>query len=83
MIAVGKNVAQGAATTMWTAVGRDLEGRGGMYLEDVREGQEVEKPHVVTGGYAAFAFDKEAKKRLWEISCEMTGTATEELVMLA
>ena len=30
-----KSVQQGAATTVWAAIGAELEGRGGRYLENV------------------------------------------------
>jgi len=31
-----KTIPQGAATTVWAAIGKDLEGKGGKYLEDVK-----------------------------------------------
>lgn len=31
-----KNISQGAATSVWAAVGKDLEGKGGKYLEDAK-----------------------------------------------
>jgi NAD(P)-dependent dehydrogenase (short-subunit alcohol dehydrogenase family) len=38
-----KNTAQGAATTIWAAVGKDSEGKGAKYLEDCEDGHpEVE-----------------------------------------
>src|SRR3546814_8597261 len=32
-----KSVEQGSATTIWAALGRELEGAGGLYLEDCNE----------------------------------------------
>lgn len=72
---VEKSVAQGAATSVWAAVGRVWEGKGGVYLEDVRVGVEVEEPDLVTGGYKAWAFDEEAGERLWVVSLGMVGLA--------
>jgi NAD(P)-dependent dehydrogenase (short-subunit alcohol dehydrogenase family) len=76
-----KNTAQGAATTVWAAVGKDLEGKGAKYLEDCVEGHAEVEDNVNTGGYvggyATFAFDEEAEKRLWKLSCEMVGVKDE------
>ena len=70
---VEKNLTQGAATTVWAAVGKVWEGKGAKYLEDMREGHEVEEMGLITGGYKAHVFDEQAEKRLWEVSCEMVG----------
>ena len=68
-----KSCEQGAATQVWAAVGKAWEGKGMKYLEDMKEGQEVEMPDLKNGGYKSFIFDEEAEKRLWEVSCEMVG----------
>jgi NAD(P)-dependent dehydrogenase (short-subunit alcohol dehydrogenase family) len=80
-----KNTAQGAATTVWAAIGKDLEGKGAKCLEDCEEGHPEVKDSINTGGYvggyvsgyATFAFDEEAEKRLWKLSCEMVGVKDE------
>lgn len=65
-----KSPAQGAATTLWAAVGREWEGKGGRYLEDCHEAE----PHQGgADGYAKWAYDEEAEKRLWADSCRMVG----------
>lgn len=66
-----KTQPQGAATQVWAAVGGVWEGVGGKYLEDCREGVEVGEVSLFTGGYMAFAFDEEAEKKLWKVSCGM------------
>ncbi|KAF9876843.1 hypothetical protein CkaCkLH20_05689 [Colletotrichum karsti] len=64
-----KSPEQGAATTVWAAVGKDLEGRGGLYLADVQVGvlsKDPEKDRAV--GYASHAFDEGLENQLWELS---------------
>lgn len=68
-----KDASQGAATTVWGAVAKILEGKGGMYLEDCAEAVENADQNMLSGGYAPFAFDQEAEKKLWDVSCEMVG----------
>ncbi|KAL5384330.1 hypothetical protein DPSP01_005477 [Paraphaeosphaeria sporulosa] len=67
-----KSPEQGAATQVWAAVGKELEGKGGAYLEDCHvAGPAVEgNPHF---GYTRAAYDEASEKRLWEVSCEMVG----------
>jgi NAD(P)-dependent dehydrogenase (short-subunit alcohol dehydrogenase family) len=69
-----KTPEQGAATTVWAAVGKVWEGRGGRYLEDcqvsgpAREGYTVAEP-----GYEAWAYNAENEGKLWEMSNEWVG----------
>ncbi|OJJ49117.1 hypothetical protein ASPZODRAFT_60314 [Penicilliopsis zonata CBS 506.65] len=74
MIRFVKSVEQGAATTVLAAVGRQWEGKGGVYLEDCQEGKPVE-PGYQKGdpGYAEHAFDSGNERRLWDESLLMTG----------
>ncbi|KAK2604375.1 hypothetical protein N8I77_007313 [Diaporthe amygdali] len=71
-----KTAEQGAATTIWAAVGREWQHRGGIYLADVQEGVPAETcTEGRTGpGYAPHAFDKEKERRLWELSAELLGS---------
>ncbi|ORY03750.1 short-chain dehydrogenase [Clohesyomyces aquaticus] len=71
-----KNPAQGAATTVWAAIAKELEGKGGLYLDEVAVA-ELTSPDALyyAGGYATHAFDPEAESRLWEESLKMTGLA--------
>jgi len=73
LLMVLKSVEQGAATTVWAAVGKVWEGKGGVYLEDCREGKMMEEGGNWDGGYKAFAFDEGDAGRLWDISLEMVG----------
>jgi NAD(P)-dependent dehydrogenase (short-subunit alcohol dehydrogenase family) len=69
-----KSVEQGAATSVWAATAGELEGRGGVYLEDVGvAGLAGESPMDWEPGYAAHARDEEMEGRLWERSVEMVG----------
>ena len=81
MESAGKHVktpAQGAATTLWAAVGKVWEGKGGVYLENLAEVGEVQAPRDRWGdwwepGYAPWAFDREAEERLWRLSSQLVG----------
>lgn len=68
-----KSAEQGAATTVWGTVATVLEGKGGLYLEDCGVAEEAVGDDMSSGGYAAFAFDEEAERKLWEVSCGMVG----------
>lgn len=67
-----KTPEQGAATSVWAAVGAELEGVGGLYLEDC--GQAVpwsqERPWA---GVMPHALDPKAADRLWDLSIAITG----------
>ncbi|WP_328349810.1 SDR family NAD(P)-dependent oxidoreductase [Mycobacterium sp. NBC_00419] len=68
----------GAATTVWAATSPELDGLGGLYLEDCsiaepfapggQERSDAGMDDGVVGGYAAFAVDPEQAARLWEWS---------------
>ena len=69
-----KNPAQGAATQTWAAVAKELEGKGGIYLDEVAEAEAVPADHAYyLGGYAPQAFDPETENKLWEASLKLTG----------
>lgn len=68
-----KPVEAGAATSVWAATSPELEGRGGLYLEDCRVGEEVGPDADGEGGFAAYAVDPEAADRLWALSEEWVG----------
>jgi NAD(P)-dependent dehydrogenase (short-subunit alcohol dehydrogenase family) len=58
-----KTVAQGSATTIWAALGRELEGKGGLYLEDCNEA--LPNQPGARNGVKPWALDPEQAKRLW------------------
>ncbi len=67
-----KTPEQGASTSAWAAVGPELEGVGGLYLEDCAQAVpwSKDKPWV---GVMPHALDPEAADRLWALSQETTG----------
>jgi NAD(P)-dependent dehydrogenase (short-subunit alcohol dehydrogenase family) len=69
-----KSPEQGAATSVWGAVARSLEGVGGKYLEDVQ----IAEAHDVSGGqwapgYASYAYSPEKERKLWDVSLKLVG----------
>ena len=63
-----KTVEQGSATTVWAALGRELDGHGGLYLEDVAEA--VPSAEGQIDGVKPWAIDPEMARRLWDWSEE-------------
>ena len=65
-----KSVEQGAATTVLAAVHPDLEGVGGVYLEDCAPAPVLRARGEADGrhGVAPFALDPVNAARLWEVS---------------
>lgn len=68
-----KTVQQGGATTTWAAVGRELDGKGGVYLEDCNIAVVVPDGSPAPFGVRPWALDKKAAERLWDLCEEMTG----------
>jgi NAD(P)-dependent dehydrogenase (short-subunit alcohol dehydrogenase family) len=67
-----KSVEAGAATSIFAATAPELEGRGGLYLEDCQVAQPAAGPDVA-GGIHGWATDPEAAIRLWSLSEQMVG----------
>jgi len=67
-----KTTEQGAATSVWAAVGDELEGQGGLYLEDCAQAVpwSQERPW---NGVMPHALDPEAADRLWDLSAKTVG----------
>jgi NAD(P)-dependent dehydrogenase (short-subunit alcohol dehydrogenase family) len=61
-----KTPEQGAATQLFAATAPELDGRGGLYLEDVQVSGIEPCPGGV--GCSPWALDPEAAKRLWSVS---------------
>jgi NAD(P)-dependent dehydrogenase (short-subunit alcohol dehydrogenase family) len=57
-----KTIEQGAATSMWGATSPDLDGKGGLYLDDCNIGEP-----------APYAVDPDSAARLWTWSEEQVG----------
>lgn len=69
-----KTPEQGAATSVWAAVAKELEGKGGKYLDDVAEAEKVApEGWAARPGYAPSAYDPPTEKRLWTESLKLVG----------
>jgi NAD(P)-dependent dehydrogenase (short-subunit alcohol dehydrogenase family) len=73
-----KNPEQGAATSVWAAVGADWERTGGAYLEDVRVAVPCTSDNMLAPGFAPHAFDREGATKLWDLSNAMVGLMRED-----
>ncbi|KAJ5882651.1 uncharacterized protein N7529_001323 [Penicillium soppii] len=63
------NSPQGAATSVWAAVSKDLEGQGGKYLKNCH----ISTAHVPTEriwapGYGPYAYHVAGAKKMWDVS---------------
>lgn len=67
-----KSTEQGAATSVWAAIGAEWRDKGGVYLEDCRVAEPWDPESGMLGsGYADTAYQLESEERLWKISCEL------------
>lgn len=76
-----KDVEQGAATSVYAALGREWKDKGGRYLSDCQEmGPFKGENPMMTGddGYAPYAYDPAGEERLWKESFEMVGLESDE-----
>jgi NAD(P)-dependent dehydrogenase (short-subunit alcohol dehydrogenase family) len=67
-----KTPQQGASTSVWAAVGEELEGIGGLYLENCGQAPAFDKANPFVG-VMDHALDPEAAERLWALSAETVG----------
>ncbi|MBV9842591.1 MAG: SDR family NAD(P)-dependent oxidoreductase [Sphingomonadaceae bacterium] len=63
---IWKTIPQGAATTVWAALAPELDGQGGLYLEDCEEA--VPAAPGVNRGVQPWAIDPDAARKLWDWS---------------
>jgi NAD(P)-dependent dehydrogenase (short-subunit alcohol dehydrogenase family) len=69
-----KTPAQGAATSVWCAASPQLEGKGGVYCEDVDvAGVAPDNDPLAMKGVNTWAIDRAAAERLWTLSEKWTG----------
>ena len=68
-----KTPEQGASTSVWAAVGEELEGQGGLYLENCAQAGPWSQD-APWQGVLPHALDPEAADRLWALSEETTGS---------
>jgi NAD(P)-dependent dehydrogenase (short-subunit alcohol dehydrogenase family) len=66
-----KTPQQGAATQCWAVTAPELEGRGGLYLEDCQVSGTPPPPGSI--GAQPWALDPEAAERLWSVSEQTLG----------
>ncbi len=67
-----KTVAQGAATSVWTATVASADDVGGRYCEDCHVAAVVDDPEE-RGGVQSYALDPERAEALWTLSETMVG----------
>ena len=67
-----KSTEQGASTSVWAAVGSELDGVGGLYLEDCAQALPA-SPQNRYGGVEAWALDPQRADWLWTITRETIG----------
>lgn len=67
-----KTTEQGASTSVWAAVGPELEGVGGLYLENCAQAEPA-NPENPRGGVWPWALDPEGADRLWAITKDTIG----------
>ncbi|MEV6026666.1 SDR family NAD(P)-dependent oxidoreductase [Streptomyces sp. NPDC052036] len=71
----GKTPQQGAATSVLLAASPRLQGISGRYFDDCKEAEPVEE--IIDGlhGVHAWALDKDAARRLWDVSTALIDAA--------
>ncbi|KAJ2965517.1 hypothetical protein NQ176_g10577 [Zarea fungicola] len=66
------NPEQGASTSVWGAVSRELEGWGGKYLEQTKISEPVKEGwRPIDPGYVEWAYDEEQAARLYDESLKL------------
>jgi NAD(P)-dependent dehydrogenase (short-subunit alcohol dehydrogenase family) len=71
-----KTPEQGAATQVWAATSPQLDGMGGLYLEDCDVAELATEDDIRQGiraGVRDYAIDPEQAARLWALSAQLTG----------
>jgi NAD(P)-dependent dehydrogenase (short-subunit alcohol dehydrogenase family) len=72
-----KSPEQGASTTVFAAVAKEWEGRGGRYLTDCveapRDADDEINVEELTEGYVAHTYYEKEEKRLWKDSLKIVG----------
>jgi len=67
-----KTPAQGAGTSIWAATAPELDGVGGLFLEDLQQSTPLDEtnPNPLFG-YKPHALDEDSARRLWTLSEEL------------
>lgn len=67
-----KTIKQGAASLVWCATSRQLEGKGGVYCEDCDIAQKVPETSDAPYGVRPWAIDPGLAQQCWKLGEEMT-----------
>ncbi|KAH8126218.1 hypothetical protein LI328DRAFT_166440 [Trichoderma asperelloides] len=74
-----KSAQQGAATTVWAAVSKSWETKGGKYLEDCTEAERgVDDGEVFGVGWVEQTYNVAEEDRLWEDSLKLVGLGAKQ-----
>jgi hypothetical protein len=65
---VFKTPEQGASTTVWASVAAELDGIGGLYLEDCQQGIPYNPEISTLTGYMPYALNAEHAEQLWALA---------------
>jgi hypothetical protein len=68
-----KTPEQGAATSVWCATSRQLEGMGGVYCEDCDIAVPVPRDSTELRGVRPWAMDRDFARALWSLSEKLIG----------
>jgi hypothetical protein len=68
-----KTPEQGAATSVWCAVSRQLDDRGGVYCQDCNVAEPVPADSQEVRGVRPWAMDPALAEKLWSLSEKITG----------
>ncbi|KAL5596244.1 hypothetical protein FOVSG1_009933 [Fusarium oxysporum f. sp. vasinfectum] len=73
---ITKEAAQGAAVPVLAALSQELEGKGGLYLEDCRQSGRAEGVNPIEHpyGYASWIEDEDSQRKLWVDSLALVGS---------
>lgn len=63
-----KTPEQGASTTVWASVASELEGIGGLYLEDCQQGIPYNPEISSLSGYMPYALNADHAEQLWTVA---------------
>ncbi|KAJ4130479.1 hypothetical protein NW754_009532 [Fusarium falciforme] len=70
-----KEAAQGAAAPVLAALSQELEGKGGLYVEDCKQSGQAEGANPIEHpyGYASWIEDEDSQRKLWIDSVALIG----------
>jgi NAD(P)-dependent dehydrogenase (short-subunit alcohol dehydrogenase family) len=74
-----KSPEQGAATTVWAAIGKEWENKGGRYLSNCAEAKRGDDlSDMSSADYVSHTYDRESEGRLWEDSVKIVGVTDDQ-----